>query len=177
MITSLKRRLDVLLEDNTADDPLQSALDLTAKLEEARRNVNDLEKQLMYAVDRMCGNLAMKVRQSKPALSVSLGNGGCKVGYRSKHLMFKPDLAKRTWQVDSHDPSFARRYARSFASPMLDQDVVEVSKCIADFFSRHYRSLGEDIVGDGKATINGIVVEDSDLEQFANRRINKCRAN
>ncbi len=159
MRSILEKRLDLILETDVtqvADDPYQIAMGLTTDLEEARRKVTDLERQLMYAMDRLCGGLAVGIRKQQPGLNIGLNNGMCNVGYKTKHLSMKPDIGKRVWAVDSTDPSFARRFVRKHGPhTSLTNDLTGIAQAIADFFTGHYRSLGEDITNTGKILLDG----------------------
>lgn len=157
---TLQQRLDAILEDQNGQpdaDAYQAAIDVATELEAARRRVSELERELIHATDRLCGGLAMGVRRAQPGLSVSIDRGACKVGYRSKHLILKPDLTGKIWVVDSSDPVFARRFSRTCAPHTnLSNDTSQVSRVIADFFNNHYKTLGEDIVGTGTILIDGL---------------------
>lgn len=159
MTPVLERRLDLILETSTTqvgDDPYTSATNIATELEEARRRVTELERELIYATDRLCGGLAMGVRRHRPGLNASIGNGCCKIGYRSKHLALRPDLAGRMWKVESADPAFARHFSREHGpKTALTSDLDAIAQAIAGFFGGHYRSLGEEITGRGVILIDG----------------------
>ena len=153
------RRLNAIFETDAtslSDDPYQTSMDIANELEAARRTVADLERQLTYSLDRLCGGLALGVRKNQPGLNVGLDKGNCRVGYRSKSLMLKPDLTNKVWLVDSGDPAFARRFKRIHGPRLnLSNDMLGLSTAVAHFFNDHYRSLGEEIFGDGKIIYEG----------------------
>lgn len=155
----LDRKLDTILnEEATAlgEDPYQSAMNVTTELEAARHKVAELERQLVFAVDRLCGGLAIGIRKHQPGLNVGLGNGACKVGYKSKNLVFKPDIAGGRWGIDSPDGRFARRFQKLFGPhTSLTSDLSPLSQAVARFFMQHYRTLNEEIKGTGIILLNG----------------------
>lgn len=159
MTPVLERRLDIILETSSTqvpDDPYSSATNIATELEEARRKVTDLERQLIYATDRLCGGLAMGVRKHRPGLNASIGKGCCKIGYRSKHLALRPDLTGKMWKVESSDPSFAKHFTREHAPRIaLSSDLEQIAQAIAMFFGGYYKSLGEEIEGRGILLIDG----------------------
>lgn len=168
--THIGARLDLILEDGATDvpdDPYQAAMALAAELDEARRKVSELERRWMYAVDRLCGGLAMGVRKHHPSLNVGIDGGKCKVGYRSKHLLMAPDMVKKVWTVDSPDPRFARRFMRAHGPrTSLGSDMMPIAQAIADFFVGHYRTLGEEVEGRGLTIIDGKFSTIGDLACF-----------
>lgn len=173
MKSFLHRRLDLILEDDTtqvADDPYQSALALSIDLEEARRRVTDLERQLLHVMDRLCGGLAMGVRKQQPGLNIGLDNGSCKIGYKDKHLHMKPDLSKHTWVVDGGDTSFADQFLGQHAAHMvLEPDMAPLAQAITAFFTGHYGALGENINGRGIISINNQHVDFARLAHHVRR--------
>lgn len=170
MKSLLERRLDFILEDDTtqmADDPYQAAMNVVIDLEEARRKVTDLERQLMYAMDRLCGGLAVGIRKHQPGLNVGLDNGNCKIGYRTKHLILKPDLTKKVWAVSGPDQRFARRFMKDHAPHTnLTSDTSMIAQAIANFFTKHYRTLGEEISGYGILLLDGHKIKTLDLISY-----------
>lgn len=163
-------RLDVILEEETtrvSDNFYQDATDIAVELEEARRKVTELERQLIYAVDRLCGGLAIGARKHQPGLNVGIHGGCCKVGYKTKTLAFKPDLINKVWTLDSPDQSFMRRFNRLHGPRTnLVNDLEPLAKAVATFFSDHYKSLGESVHGIGSILIEGKKAGLGDLAQF-----------
>ena len=170
MPTEIDRRLSLILEEETthvSDNPYQAAMNVANELETTRRKVADLERQLIYAVDRLCGGLAIGVRRYQPGLNVGINDGSCRVGYRSKSLAFKPDLVNKTWVIDSPDRTFAKRFNRIHGSQtVLDSDLTQIAQSIAKFFHDHYRSLGESISGKGLILIEGKKAGLAELAEF-----------
>ena len=169
----LDRRLTLILDDEMTqvpDDPYQIASDLATQLEEARRRVSDLERQLVYAVDRLCGGLALGVRKQQPGLNIGLDKGCCKIGYRSKHLTMRPDLSKKVWVVDSADPRFARRFMHGHRpTTALASDLMPLANAIVNFFTGHYLTLGESISGRGLLMVDNRQISLGDLAKLVRR--------
>lgn len=170
MSEMLARRLDLILENETTqvdDNPYQNAMSISTELDVARRKVADLERQLIYATDRLCGGLAMGVRKHRPGLNASIGNGCCKIGYKSKHLAVRPDITGKVWLIDSTDPTFARRFSKQHGPrTALDSNIDPLAQAIAMFFGTHYRSLGEDIIGRGLILIDNKRVSIETLVEY-----------
>lgn len=167
MNSLLQKRLDLILEVETTQidvDAYRAATDVATDLEQARRRVSDLERQLLYAIDRLCGGLAVGVRKHQPGLNVGLEGGRCRIGYKTKQLTVAPDLSKRMWVVQSTDPRFARRFLRGHRThTTLNNDLMPLAKAVADFFTGHYLSLGEAIEGRGLILLGGHHVSLGDL--------------
>jgi hypothetical protein len=168
----ISRRLDALFEDSTGMlevDPYQAAQNIMGQLEDARRHVSDLEQQLLYATDRLCGGLAVNVRRRQPGLNVGLDHGHCRVGYRSKALLLRPDLTNKVWAVDSGDPAFARKFQRLGAMHLgLTNDLTTLAAALAQYFMNHYKSLGEEIRGEGIVLHDGRQVTLGQLIEVVN---------
>jgi hypothetical protein len=151
-------KLDLLLEMNgePVSNSLDSILDITKQLDEVRQKVVDLQNKLYMATDRLNGDLAMGVRKRLPGLNVGLDKNGCKVGYKSKNLSFSPDLKIGVWGVKSPDHRFCRRFARNNGPSLaLTSSIAPLVDAISDYFSGHYKSLGEDIKGTGALIVEG----------------------
>jgi hypothetical protein len=146
--TSLDKRLDAILEDDgtthVSEDAYQNVLNAAIELEEAKRRVAELERDLLHATDRLCGGLALGVRRIQPSLHVQLGAGTCRVGYLKKSLMLHPDIGRRLWTVESSHPKFASRFRRHYGHLLhMTGDLMPLATGIADFFTKFYRTLGE----------------------------------
>ena len=81
---------------------------------------------------------------------------GCKIGYKSKSLLFDPDVTKGIWIVTGEDPRFTGRFQRQFGrNTVLLPDIGDLVSAITTYFTGHYKSLGEDIVGTGVVLLEG----------------------
>lgn len=153
MIT-LAQKLDLLLEDN-ALSPLDGALDVAEQLREAEDAVKTLKRRFEMAVDRINGDLAMGIRRVQPGLHVVLDKQGCKVGYKSKSLIFYPNLTDAVWRVNGLDSRFLNKFNQINGPIPLKKDLGRVTKAIIDYFNKYYKSLHEEIVGTGVLLIDG----------------------
>lgn len=166
-MSSFAQTLKVVLSE---DKPVTANLAVAAKtivsaLEAARQKVKDLEHQLNTVHSRLSAELALSIRRTDPALNVSVTRDGCKVGYKTKHLLLVPNLPRGVWDVKSSDPQFSRIFFRyNSSTTVIDNDTTKLAASVTDFFRNHYKSLGEDIVGTGivlidnlKGTLSGLV--------------------
>jgi hypothetical protein len=145
----ITERLDAILEDDgtthVSDDAYQNVRNATIELEQAKKRVAELEKELQHATDRLCGGLALGVRRSQPSLHCQLGNGACKVGYLKKSLTLRPDLGRSMWLVDASHPKFGSRFRRRNGHLLhMTDNLMPLAQGVADFFTNFYRTLGED---------------------------------
>ena len=171
-MNSISHKLDLLLEMNGGPVPnsLDSILDITKQLDEVRQKVVDLQNKLYMATDRLNGDLAMGVRKQLPGLNVGLDKNGCKVGYKSKNLSFSPDLKTGAWNVKSPDHRFCGRFTRhNGPSLALASNITPLVDAIANYFSGHYKSLGEDVKGTGTLIIEGSKATILDIAEWQDK--------
>lgn len=158
-MNSIKAKLNMLLAERTeiaAQSPLQAARAIARQVELAERRLADMRTTLTAAIDRISGDLAMLVRRLKPGLNISLDKTGCRVGYKVKTLLFTPDLQTGVWRVDSPDSRFLSKF-RKFGGHALElaADAQPLAQTVADFFTSYYRTLDEEVCGDGMLYIAG----------------------
>lgn len=162
----LEERLETLLEDTLAvapvaspsDDPAAKVLSLHKELEEARLTVTTKEREYKHAMDGLNAHLAMAVKKIKPSLNLSLESSGCKIGYKSKFVTFTANPAIGAWDVTAPAKLLTflngfKRYAADYLN--LTSDLGTLATAIANYFSVHYKSLGEDIQGVGTILVEG----------------------
>lgn len=141
-------------------EPVSANLAATAKtivgaLDAARLKVRELEQQLDIVHRRLSAELALTVRRLIPSLNVGLNKNGCKIGYKTKHLLFVPDVSRGVWNVKSSDPQFASTFFRHNSTrTVLSSELSQLAEAIALFFRNHYKSLGEDIIGTGVVMVD-----------------------
>jgi hypothetical protein len=154
---SFADQLTVVLEDRPpTQSPLEAATEIIHSMDSLKQQFIDLQHRLGSIKQRMNADLALGVRRNHPGLNVSVDPTGCKVGYRSKSLNFDPDIEKGVWIVAGEDPRFMGRFKRQFGrSTVLLPDIAPLVSAITDYFTGHYKSLGEDIVGNGVVLIEG----------------------
>lgn len=158
----------VLSEGNNNWRPMDAAMEIMRKMSAAKQLVSDLHHQLLSLKNRMNADLALSLKRHMPALNVSIGrNGECKIGYKSKHLVFTPNIEQGVWIVDSSDDRFKNRFSKAkrqtlIISPNLDRLI----SSITDFFTEHYKSLGEDISGVGVIIVEGRIGSLKDIVEW-----------
>lgn len=155
----LEERLDVLLEDALAvdkpvdaSDPASKMMSMYAELDDIRKNLAAKEREYKNAMDGLNAHLAMAIRRTKPGLNIALEGSGCKIGYRSKYITLTPNPSIDSWEISAPAKlqGFVNGIKRFNAGKLaLTSDVNELAKGISEYFSIHYKSLGEDIQGTG----------------------------
>jgi len=154
----LSRKLNILFEDEDPRgmDPYDVAREIKSKLDAARQEVDNLKNQLKIVTQRMNGDLALGIRRKHPALNVGVNHNGCKVGYKSKSLLLNPDVEKGIWSVGSPDSRFLGKFSKQFAPyTVLDTDIGNLIQSVLGHFTGHFKTLGEDIVGNGIILVEG----------------------
>ena len=165
---SFADQLSLILEERPLQQsPLDSAIEILHQLEVTNQRVVDLQHRLNSVKQRMNGNLALGIRRNNPGLNVAISLKGCKIGYRSKSLLLEPDVAKGVWVVTGEDPRFVGRFKRQFSrNTILLPDINNIVSAITDYFTGHYKSLGEDILGTGVILIEGKKVSLCELTEY-----------
>lgn len=152
-MSSISKTLNLLLaEDNAGEswDILTHALELGNQLEIAKATVQQLLFKLQRAKQKMCADLAYRIRRKNPSYNISVDRNLCKIGYKRKTLYFKPDLSRNMWIVSSKDEPFANAFKRNHKHAlMITPDISNFINIIDNFFRNHYKTLQEDIVGEG----------------------------
>lgn len=149
--------LDILLEDepHTRGDYIDPD-QLVIELHNARMRVKDLEYKLISLKTKMIADLSLSLRREYPALNVNLDRNGCKVGYKTKNMIFEPDIEHRKWKVQSSHPRFLGLFNRDFKNyTSLSTDMLLLTKAIGTHFTNYYKTLGESITGTGVLLIEG----------------------
>lgn len=162
--------LDMILSEGETSHttPLETAMQLVRKLDSAKQLVLDLQHQLMSTKNRMNADLALAIKRQMPALNVGIDkNGCCKIGYKTKHLLFSPDLDNRIWTAQSPDLRFANKFnKRRRRDLLMNHDMQSLLDAITHHFADHYRSLGEDLIGNGLIMVEGKIGSLADLVRW-----------
>jgi len=165
------RNLNSLFEDTLGDNPLDVARELESKLEAARQEVSNLENQLKIVTQRLNGDLALGIRRGNPALNVGVNSDGCKVGYKTKFLLLNPDVERGVWTVKSPCNRFLGQFTKHFSPyTVLNSDMKDMIDSILGHFTGHYKSLGEELEGNGVVMVEG---KKATLLELAHWRDNK----
>lgn len=151
--------LEAILEDSTlqvSDNGYQNAVNIATELQQAKQRIIELQGEMQHALDRLCGGLALGIRRRQPSLHAQLGDGAVRVTYVKKDLVFKPDLARQVWMVDSARPRFVSKFKQMYGHLLhLSSDLMPLANAVAEFFTRYYRSIGEEITGQGSVVVEG----------------------
>lgn len=178
---NMSQILDVILEEpSNSYNIVDIAGQIVRQLEDTQRRILELQNQLLIAKNRMCGELALSIRRRMPGLNIGVSRDGCKVGYRTKHMILNPDPGSGIWKIKSGDNRFARKFLRLFGtSTVISQDINPLADNIISFFRDHYKTLGEDIDGTGivfvedkRGTITDLAVWYESQEIGKNKHIN-----
>jgi hypothetical protein len=165
----ISETLDLLLEDDQPEmdwNLFRSSTTVCAELETAKAHVHQLLFELQKIRQKMCNDLAYRIRRLNPSYNISVDKNGCKIGYRKKSLYIRPDLQRGLWQVSSKDDGFAAAFRRQNKSSIyLTPDIEGFVKNVDHFFRAHYKTLHESIVGEGIILIDGHTGKLSDLAE------------
>jgi|3_EtaG_2_1085321.scaffolds.fasta_scaffold00090_16 hypothetical protein len=150
------RNLNALFEDPRGMNPLDAARELKNKLAAARQEVDNLENQLKIVTQRMNGDLALGIRRQNPALNVGVNSDGCKVGYKTKHMIITPDVEKGVWSTKSPDGRFLGKFTKQYSPyTVLNPDIGDLISSVLGHFTGHFKTLGEEITGNGVILVEG----------------------
>lgn len=148
----LLKNIDVIFEDEVVNssESIRVATDLVRQLEMTQQRIHELQNQLIIAQNKICGELALKLRRIMPSLNIGVGREGCKIGYRSKSLILQPDVKKGIWNIRSSDSRFSHRFlSRHSSKTVINPNLDSLINSIIKHFTEHYKTLGEDITGTG----------------------------
>lgn len=111
-----------------------------SKINDLRDQVKDAEIELREAIDKMCADISIEIRQLNPSLKVMIKTNYLDVIYRSRLLSCKVLPYENCWSFDSTD--FGRRFTKRYPQCCrLNYPINELAGCICDFFRSHFRSL------------------------------------
>ncbi len=155
---NLDKILELVTEDVYDDDHNTADLAHTAvtEIEKARLRIKKLQLYLQSLNDRMCAELALKIRRKQPRLNISINKDGCKIAYKTKLLLLKPDMNKNIWQIKSNVTSFARSFLANYASKTrISNDNSGLVDAIVAYFADSFKSINEEISDSGLIMIDG----------------------
>lgn len=154
-MTPLLEKIDAMLDDENQGIDISQLRELVKLVESYRKRIYRLEQEIAYSQKQLCGELAIKIRQKLPSLNVGVGNSQCKVGYKSQTLYIKPDIRKGIWVIESRNKKFSNGFYKNYSSKtVLNDSLEDVALAIVDYFRSYYKSLGENIVGEGKIVLD-----------------------
>ena len=165
--------LDIILEDGSpTNESVNAAISIVQEIEDAKRTIHSLESKLDILRSKMCAELGLAIRKQMPAMNISVNREGCKVGYKTKHLLLQPDPQKRLWIVKSKDPRFSRRFmSRHSSKTVLSRSYEQLIDAILTHFREHYKTLGEEIEGTGIILVESKVSNLSGLAALVDTRM------
>jgi hypothetical protein len=121
-MTFISEQIDAIFDDSSVSTAATDVKEVVKELERAQQYISKLENRLEIAKKSLCGELGLAIRRTLPSLNVAVNNSGCKVGYKSKHLLLIPDPVRGIWQVKSKDNRFSRRFYKVFATRTVMSD-------------------------------------------------------
>jgi len=147
---SFEDRLNLILQDSKKTNNLENAYEVYRSIDKAKQNLLKMQHELNSIKKRINCELAIGVRKRHPALNVAVNRKGCKVGYKNKNMCFDPDMAKGVWIITGSDNNFVKRFKRNHVKDtVLSHEFDNMADLISNFFINHYKSLGEQIIGNG----------------------------
>ncbi len=165
---TLYSKLDVLLENIDIEHPEQhNETDIViSNFHKANDELKKAQQNLELAANKLCGELALKIRTHLSGLNINLNKYGCTIGYRHKTLTFKPNLLNNVWVVTGNHSQFVQNFMAKYSPLMSIQNVDKISQAIAEYFKNYYRSLNEEINGNGLILLEGINKSTSDIAMW-----------
>jgi hypothetical protein len=155
---TISSKMDAIIEHIIDDIPTNTKSDteiLIDKYRTAQNNLKKAQSDIELATNKACGDLALKIRHKLSGLNVSLNRFGCTVGYKHKTLTFKPNLLDQVWVVTGNNQPFTSAFIAKYSPLMRLSNISEISDAVAQYFKNYYRSLNEDINGDGMILVEG----------------------
>lgn len=172
-IIALNDRLAVLediLNDNI-DTNYAQLNELYQQLADAQQEVIKIRNRLHRGVSVLNGQLAVQIRNRQPGLEIKLSPESCVIGYYSRALEFTPNLRTGLWSVESPDAKLIKKFIATNPPLALNGNISELAVSVAVFFTRFYKSLGEELAGTGAIIIEGKNRSFSELVNFAKSTI------
>jgi hypothetical protein len=141
-MNQLEYRLKTLLneqENAISKDLLSIASELLSQVSELKIKLTDTETQIEHLIEKLNAELGVAIRQRHPRLTVLHRNGECACGYRSKDLICRPDLQRKTWVINGRlGHGFGRQHPNLL---QLSSDVNPLADAIVDYFKHQYITL------------------------------------
>lgn len=111
-----------------------------SKIHDLEDQLKDAKKELTNAIDKMCADLAVYIRQLNSNLKVSIKTNTCDVIYRTQLLSCIAKPEEGCWYFDTTDfgRGFSKRYPQCCR---LSCPVDDLASCLVDHFRNSYRSL------------------------------------
>ena len=166
--------LTILLnEPETQCDSLSTAKSIMLKLRKAQNEVDHLKSQLKCLKRKMNADLAFNVKRHVPALNVGVNRlDGCKIGYKDRCMSFDSDIENNMWNLSSPDIMIVRKFKDTHGDDLpMEPNINNILKMICNFFTDHFESVGESVVGVGTLLIEGKIGSLKDLVSYRDSAI------
>jgi len=113
---------------------------IVERIYDIKEQLKNTEKELCEHIDDLCADVAKEVRRLQPLLIVTIQNGGCIIGYRTRNIVCKVKPYERCWDFASNE--FGKQFERRFPSCVrLDNSVTDLACCVVEFFNSQYATL------------------------------------
>lgn len=139
----ISERLEKSLNDVTkmSHEHCDNIANIVNDIKELKDNIVKKERELYYAIDVLCAELAKEIRNKQPGLSITINKGGCLIGYRTKMMNCRVRPYDNIWDFSGND--FGNQFCKRNPNyNKLDTQISELATAIVDFFNNHYISLG-----------------------------------
>jgi hypothetical protein len=149
MNSRFARKIDLMLEENLGIAPpepakptdlIEIAMQLQETISKLQRDMNDTQIQITNIIEQLNASLGSEIRKRRPELWTTLKNGNCVAGYRTKQLVARPDLQKKSWMIDG---PLSRHFVRHAPASSLEltSDVGPLADAVSNFFTEYYKSI------------------------------------
>jgi len=113
---------------------------ILSKINDLKKQVSDAEEEMNRAIDKMCADIAVEIRQLNPFLKVILKNKCLDVIYKTKLLSCQVMPVERCWEFGSTE--FGRVFLkRNSHCCRLDCPMSDLAAAIDTHFRNSFRSL------------------------------------
>lgn len=144
MSKKFKMHLEAVLAEQVDGKAIQQDLvsiasELRSSISQWKRDIEDAELRINHILEELNSSLGREIRKIQPKMAISLRNGSCTCGYRSRDLSCRPDLDKGIWQIGGALGGGFRRKRPEMLR--LSHDMAPLARAIVDHFKRRYRTL------------------------------------
>lgn len=148
--------LDVVLESADYGSLVGECERLCGELDDLRVRAQEVKLRIASLGVKLCARLGVEVRKKFPKLYVHINRGSIRVGYRSKFLLLRPDVAGHVWDVDG-DGKFVRGFLNDYRKYLLlYSDMGLLVDAIGSHFGSSFKTLGEDEVVGCQVFVEGV---------------------
>lgn len=139
---------DVVLESADYGSLVGECERLCGELDDLKARVQEVKSRIASLGVKLCARFGIEVRKKFPKLYVHINRGSVRVGYKSKFLLFRPDVAGHVWDVEGGD-RFVRGFLNSYRKYLLlYSDLGLLVDAVGAHFESSFKTFGEG-VGEG----------------------------